>query len=246
MLTVTVPSNFTGKVFSRALWIDVEPQGELFAIVVRGEDKVKAGAKESAAADAADAKEHKPALFWNDASAAPIGYAVATFADKSDAELCASQLLGWYDDETESPEYEAITGAAVPVLPVLIALGTTENYTGSLLDVFRAADYWQDRVDALSTDARAVLPVLMTVFGPSAIGAMRQPGKLGSYADFAAGTWRKRQPKKVDDAAILRQAAAIIKAMQSKAPNDDIAGALGVDAETYANILAITGAVAAV
>jgi hypothetical protein len=164
-LNAPVIDTLVGRAFSRALWIDVEPSfgvsGEEFAIVFRGEDKVKSGAKPSTAQDGSDRKEHVPALIWNGTDAATIGYTVATADNRDDAETTAEQLLQFYRDAAPdeqgnpavaySARVECLGADAKELLPVALSIFGTRPNGEMLKSDTRIGSY----ADHLAPKARA-------------------------------------------------------------------------------------------
>lgn len=162
MLTLNssvVDTLVASRAFSRAIWIDAESnESGAFDIVLRGWDKTQVGAKPSASPDASNRKEHKPALAWNDESAACRRFVLATVDDKASAETCAVQLTEFYASADDS-----------------VATFTLRH-------------------DALGTDAKTVLPILLALFG-AAPNSEQLAGatRIGSYADHLLG--KVRTPK---------------------------------------------------
>jgi hypothetical protein len=164
-LNASVIDGLVGRAFSHTIWIDVEPIGiegmTGFAIVLRGDDKMKVGAAPSKAKEGRHRKAHVPALVWNGHDAKPIPYTIAQFDNADDAETCAEQLLQFYRDAAQdrqgnpalaySARVECLGEDARKLLPVALSIFGTRP-TGEMLKTeTRIGSY----ADHLAPKARA-------------------------------------------------------------------------------------------
>lgn len=113
---------------TRKLWIDVESAGpEAFLLVLRGEDYHFSGCKQSEAVEPRHRAAQKPALFWNDESAAYRPFVLAHFSDKESADTAAAQILDFYQSEGEdgatfTARWEALGDDARTIMPIMLSV----------------------------------------------------------------------------------------------------------------------------
>jgi hypothetical protein len=140
---LTLNSSIVDGLMGRAahsLILDVQTQGEGFAVVVRSNDKARIGSTTDVATCP---------LLWNDESGAARPFIVGTTPDQTEAQTVAAELLGFYGkaqkDDAFSVRFGRLSEASRAALTILLPIFGGETRArngwkvGSLADAQAAA-----------------------------------------------------------------------------------------------------------
>lgn len=177
-LNRTVVDTLTGIYhFSRAIWLDVQPCNVITSVAEDGTETDTIVLADDGAQFAIVARGRDKTL--NDASE-------STAQDKEDRKGHKPALF-WNDEKCAERAY---------ILATCEDKDTAETAAAQITDFYSEGASeepvaFSDRLDALGSDAKALLPAILAAYGAQVNSEHKRTNHIGTYADYKVGKVRK-------------------------------------------------------